>query len=503
MMNPPVQVFSKARVAGLTIVAIPAYQEAYIALGEAFEDELSEDDKAILASCGCYDHAEEETDEFREVGTKERKNLADKGEAMPDGSYPIANLQDLKNAIQAIGRAKDPAAAKAHIKKRARALGHADLIPEGWADEVDMFAAAFKEEGSLVAGGTHDGPGWITNPRATARIRRYWTKGEGAAKIRWGVPGDFNRCRRQLAKYVQNPEWLAGTCANMHKEAIGIWPGMERGKKGLAVDGQMMSLVASAAVEVPAEFFEDPHLTGPTPVDVDLETRRVWGHLAVWGTCHLNPALTQNGVCSTAPHSVTDYAFFRLGAAHTAKGKIPVGHITMDTGHAGDRWTAQRSLQHYDNTGTIVADVVAGEDDHGIWISGAMRPDLTEEQMRAFAAVPISGDWRLIGGNLELIAALAVPAPGFPVPRVSLAASAGEGQISLIGAGALPKSLVASANAPLTPALIAAISRNAIVEYRHQEKREEQLKPVHEMRQRIREERIAELRAKVAPMVKE
>ena len=43
---------------------------------------------------------------------------------MPDGSFPIANVEDLKNAIQSIGRAKDPDAAKAHIKKRARDLGH-------------------------------------------------------------------------------------------------------------------------------------------------------------------------------------------------------------------------------------------------------------------------------------------------------------------------------------------------------------------------------------------
>src|SRR5207248_11302960 len=58
--------------------------------------------------------------------------LADKGHALPDGSFPIANKGDLKNAIQAIGRAKDPGKAKAHIKARARALGAADMIPDTW-----------------------------------------------------------------------------------------------------------------------------------------------------------------------------------------------------------------------------------------------------------------------------------------------------------------------------------------------------------------------------------
>ena len=51
---------------------------------------------------------------------------------MPDGSFPIANVQDLKNAIKSVGRSKNPAAAKAHIKKRAKALGNTKLLPEDW-----------------------------------------------------------------------------------------------------------------------------------------------------------------------------------------------------------------------------------------------------------------------------------------------------------------------------------------------------------------------------------
>ena len=52
--------------------------------------------------------------------------------AMPDGSYPIRDVGDLKNAIQAFGRAKNKPAVKRHIKKRARALGATKLIPEHW-----------------------------------------------------------------------------------------------------------------------------------------------------------------------------------------------------------------------------------------------------------------------------------------------------------------------------------------------------------------------------------
>ena len=62
----------------------------------------------------------------------ERKAAAAKGQAMPDGSFPIITTEDLKNAIQAIGRASNPGAAKAHIIKRARALGATNLLPDGW-----------------------------------------------------------------------------------------------------------------------------------------------------------------------------------------------------------------------------------------------------------------------------------------------------------------------------------------------------------------------------------
>ncbi len=51
---------------------------------------------------------------------------------MPDGSFPIRNAADLENAIHLVGRAKNPAAAKAHIIKRARALMLKSKLPLSW-----------------------------------------------------------------------------------------------------------------------------------------------------------------------------------------------------------------------------------------------------------------------------------------------------------------------------------------------------------------------------------
>lgn len=62
----------------------------------------------------------------------QRKILAASGAVMPDGSFPIRNRADLSNAVMAIGRANNPAAAKAHIIKRARALGATSMLPASW-----------------------------------------------------------------------------------------------------------------------------------------------------------------------------------------------------------------------------------------------------------------------------------------------------------------------------------------------------------------------------------
>jgi hypothetical protein len=68
----------------------------------------------------------------RDFSQDQRDRLASSGAALPDGSFPISTTADLKNAIHALGRAKDEAKAKAHIIARAKALGATDTLPDGW-----------------------------------------------------------------------------------------------------------------------------------------------------------------------------------------------------------------------------------------------------------------------------------------------------------------------------------------------------------------------------------
>lgn len=98
---------------------------------EPEEEEIDDVQKAEEVLFG-----EDNEDIFKaEFSEKQRKKLAKKKEAQPDGSYPIRNEKDLKNAIQAIGRSKDVEKTKRCIKKRAKELGKEDLLPDTWKAE--------------------------------------------------------------------------------------------------------------------------------------------------------------------------------------------------------------------------------------------------------------------------------------------------------------------------------------------------------------------------------
>lgn len=195
----------------------------------------------------------------------------------------------------------------------------------------------------------------------------------------------------------------------------------------------------------PIDWFRDPVLPGPTPLTID-DDGRVYGHLAAWNTCHTG----FTGRCVIAPRSRTDYAYFRTGARRVFDpeagdngepvqigiGKLTVVLDTANDGHAGDRLAAMPAAAHYDNAACAVADVEVGEDVHGVWVAGAVRPTATREQIDALLAAPLSGDWRPINGHLELVAALGVNTPGFPLPRARVASGA---VVSLVAAGAVPR----------------------------------------------------------------
>jgi hypothetical protein len=173
------------------------------------------------------------------------------------------------------------------------------------------------------------------------------------------------------------------------------------------------------------EWFRNPNLTEPTPVTVTRDGR-VYGHIATWETTHVG----MPGQNVRPPRSAADYGYFHVGQVSVLDDDrtvdVSCGKLTLDTGHAPveEHVTAAAAASHYDNTGTAVANVCAGEDDFGIWFSGALAPGVDDLKRHKLKSSAVSGDWRPVNGNLELVAALMVNTPGFPIPRARVASAA-------------------------------------------------------------------------------
>ena len=324
--------------------------------------------------------------------SQERSKLKAAGYAMKDGSFPINDEDDLKLAVLSISRAKSRSAAREFITQRAVELDRPDLLPEGWApasvpDRLDAVA-------STVISVSND--------------------------VRTQEPAELGGVA--LLEYLSTQM-------------------LEDSRPKVAALVASAGAALAAPVAPPKGWFADPKLKGVTPLTVTPEGK-VYGHLATWDACHLELGKK----CVTAPRSRSGYSLFHLGVVTTEDGSdVFTGRLVAATPHADPVWGLNPTLVHYSDTGKAAADVRVGEDIYGIWIAGALRPDATPAQVRTLKASPLSGDWREDprSGKLELVAALAVNSPGFPIPRpTALVASTGSVS-SMFGVGMVaPKSVV-------------------------------------------------------------
>lgn len=178
----------------------------------------------------------------------------------------------------------------------------------------------------------------------------------------------------------------------------------------------------------PRDWLLDPNLQGPTPLTVSGDGR-VFGHVAAWDQCHTG----MQDRCVMAPRNHTGYRYFKQGSVLTAEGDVfKVGVITGRTNHASASASMQAAIDHYANTGSTMALINVGEDQWGIWAAGVAVPGSTEEDLQEIRRHPLSGHWAPVHGSLELVNALAVNHPGFPI--YSMTAS-GELEGGLIAVG--------------------------------------------------------------------
>lgn len=256
---------------------------------------------------------------------------------------------------------------------------------------------------------------------------------EVRARLEDDEPGEIidSEGRTTVADIEVDDEIMVTTSARIRAATLVAVPAFASAK--IAVTEE--TVVASAyRVDPPLDWFTNPGLGAATPIEVTDEGR-VFGHIATWDSCHIGG----QGECIQPPRSAKDYAYFLCGSVRTSEGTdVSVGHITMGTGHADVKLGSTAAAQHYDDTGTVVADVNVGEDAVGIWVSGALRPDVSDSQVRALRASPMSGDWRRLGSALELVAVLAVNTPGFPIPRPAGVVASGDMQ-TLVAAGVVAR----------------------------------------------------------------
>jgi hypothetical protein len=495
-------------------------------------------------------------DGFKTITTDERRNAAGKGQAMPDGSYPIRSVAELRDAIQAVGRAKDPAAVRKHIMKRARALGHPEMIPEQWLkrggkasslDEItvmgdsefeafcgmddEVMLGGYDPEGMDVDDALYDDEQALVPMKdmwrgrlapigvPTGDRRRFAVGGIGHRELPlpllyqrltgdghaqsvvvgrilgvqiddaqaygygdWldvpekyeaqqmlssgvgGVSVDLDDVEYELRVPGTDQKWLEaeqcnaadGSCTTHEfvvtqgriagativaipafaEAKLEMYQGADEEGLLAAFDDKPMTepecgcgisagahlvpqhaLVAAAVTSFtpPAAAFNDPRLPGVTGLTLDPDRYpgyiAIYGHCAPWNLPHV-------GVNRTAPHSRTGYAYFHVGEIYTAEGNpLAVGKVVYAGKHPGLDVGMRAAVAHYDDTSKAVAVVRAGEDAYGIWVAGVLLPWVDETTRLDLALSPLSGDWRRVGGSYEMIAALAVNYPGFPVVR--------------------------------------------------------------------------------------
>jgi len=370
--QPEKVIFHGGRIRAATLVDIPAFAEAYVAL----LDEAG----AIVAGGQPVGEAAVQALAVQEMGA-----VGTHDTATSDGPWDAGANEKRINGPLTVDKARAAygwydggAVEDGELPKSAAKFLHHEVSADGSVGAANLAAC------SAAIGALHGARGGASIPDADRR-------------------GVYDHVAKHLRDAGQEPEPFRA----LHAVAAsgGVW-------------------------KPPAAWFSDPKLSLPTPITV-TDDGRIYGHAAQWGVCHIG----FDGSCVQAPRE-SDHPYYRTGEVVCADGsRVAVGQITLGTGHAHISLGASPAAEHYDNTGSAVADVAVGNDAHGIWVAGSIRPGA--DPLRVYelqAAGQVSGDWRRIGGQLRLVGLLAVNVPGFPVPKMRARVASGEPQ-ALVAAG--------------------------------------------------------------------
>ncbi|HSE07703.1 MAG TPA: hypothetical protein VLB29_03470 [Nocardioidaceae bacterium] len=370
--QPEKMIFHGGRIRAATLVDIPAFAEAYIALL----------DEAGAVVAGGQPVGEEA---LQALAMQEMGAVGTHDTATSDGPWDAGVNEKRIDSPLSVDKTRaayawyDGAAVEdGELAKSAAKFLHHEINADGTVGAANLAAC------SASIGALHGARGGTSIPEADRR-------------------GVYDHVAKHLRDAGQEPEPFRAL--RVVTASAGVW-------------------------KPPAAWFADPKLSLATPITI-TDDGRIYGHAAQWGSCHIG----QEGVCVQPPHE-DQHPYYRTGEVACADGsRVAVGQITVGTGHAPLHLGASPAAEHYDNTGAAVADVAVGNDAHGIWVAGAVRPGADPLKVYELqAAGQVSGDWRRIGGALRLVGLLAVNVPGFPVPKMRARVASGEPQ-ALVAAG--------------------------------------------------------------------
>lgn len=212
-------------------------------------------------------------------------------------------------------------------------------------------------------------------------------------------------------------------------------------------------IAAGHVVEIPdrppLDWFREPMERPEIGTITVTDEGRLYGYVAPKNVAHRAYA----DKLVTVPMGNVDYSTWMNRPTIVNGGeRIATGVITMDCGHASPMaWVgAAQSTDHYDNSCAVAATARVGENDHGVWIAGALAPGVTGPQVARMMACQLSGDWRphrKRPGFREFTAALVVPVPAFTAASMKV-------EDHVLVASAVPVRLVS--NRPLLASVIGA-----------------------------------------------
>lgn len=365
---PTHQVFvpSQARVAGVTLVGIPAFAEMGHSLELGDPADPFDDGDEFCATCP-DEHVSSVNADF--------------------GGFAVAGRAHAWNAAEAAARVRELCTRDGELD--VQAYGRAFLVQEGVPGDPDAYRFPIAD---VVGGQLALVPAGVRS--AAARLDQSGLGEDRKVQARTALEGVFTT----LAEHFDDDSFEAPWCA------------------------APAAVVASAGgifTDVPAKPYEAFNLkaTEPTPVMI-LDSGQFWGHLALWDTPHRGFA--EHGVDFFCPRSKKRYEEFLVGATRTTQGIIPTGKLVLGGGHADGALSIQRARRWYDEHGAGMAEINIVEDEFGPFMCGWLLPGVDAHAADEIFRSPPSGDWRWDKGvrNYELVGVIGVNVPAFPVPRV-------------------------------------------------------------------------------------